>query len=168
MAAPAGILALDLSSSVGWAFGYAGARRPLCGVWLLAKGDLGRMLASFDNELDDAILLHRPSLIVAEAPLPPTAVSNATVWRQQLSLAGMAEAAAYRHDIEFREQACSTIRLEILGTGRFPNGNAKPAILAYCERKGWGVPDHNSGDACVTWEYACRHLPAARWRRAAA
>ena len=157
-----GVLTLDLSSRVGWAYGHPGDSKPLCGVWILAKGELGKLLASYENELEDAILLHRPGLIVTEAPLPPTAISNAVVWRQQLSLAGCTEAAAWRHDILFREQAASTIRRELLGTARFPGGNAKQCVEEYCAAKGWDVPDHNAGDACLTWEYTCRHMPAGR------
>lgn len=153
-----GILALDLSSRTGWAYGGKEDAAPLCGVWVLAPGELGKMLASFENELEDAIVFHKPSLIMVEAPLPPTAVSNANVWRQQLGLAALAEATAYRHDIRFREMAASTIRREILGTARFPNGNAKTAVLTHCQNRGWPVPDHNAADACVTWEYTHRQL----------
>ena len=156
-----GILALDLSERTGWAYGCVGDRQPLCGVWVL-EGDLGRRLASLENELEDAIVFHRPGLIMVEAPLPPTATSNASTWRQQLALAGVAEMAAYRHELRFREQAASTIRAQILGTCRFPNGDPKKAILLHCQAQGWSVPDHNAGDACVTWQWACRQVATGR------
>ena len=166
MSTAGGVLALDLSSRVGWAYGSVDASKPLCGVWVLARGDLGRTLASFENELEDAIALHRPGLIMVEAPLPPTATSNATTWRQQLGLAALAETTAYRNSIPFREQAASTIRRAVLGTARFPGGAAKQAIMAFCEGQGWRVPDDNAGDACVTWLYTVRELQSQR--RAAA
>jgi hypothetical protein len=162
MSRPGGILALDLSSSVGWAYGNPDDRVPLCGVWVLPTGDLGRLLASFENELEDAIIFHRPALIMCEAPLPPTHRSNASTWRHQLGLAALAESTAYRHDIRFREQACSTIRLSVLGTARFPNGDPKDAVLAYCRTMGWTVPDHNAGDACVVWQYTRCNMPTPR------
>ena len=155
-----GILTLDLSGVVGWAYGKPEDREPLCGAWELAKGDLGRILASFDNELEDSIVMHRPVLIMAEAPLPPTAISRADVWRQQLGLAALAQTAAYRHDIRFREQAASTVRTAILGTSRFPKGEAKDFVMAYCREQRWSVPDHNAGDACILWDYSRRNMRA--------
>ena len=95
-----GVFALDLSSATGWAYGSPGDAAPLNGVWLLAEGHNGRLFASFENELEDALLLHRPALVLAEAPLPPTTVSNAVVWRQQLGLAALAECAAFRHSTD--------------------------------------------------------------------
>jgi hypothetical protein len=154
-----GILALDLSSNVGWAYGEVGINNaPASGVWRLADGGLGRMLASFENELEDAILLHQPALILTEAPLDPTAASNHQVWRQQISLAGIAETAAWRHDILFREQSVSTIRTKVLGTCRFPKGQAKDAVMAYCQTMGWRVYDHNAADACVLWKFGTVNL----------
>lgn len=161
-AAAGGVFTLDLSSRTGWAYGPVGARTPLCGVWVLAEGDLGVTLASFDNELDDAIKLHRPRLLMVEAPLPPTATSHANTWRQQLGLAALAETAAYRHSVPYREVAASTVRAAIIGTARFPRGQAKPAILAYCQSQGWRVPDDNAGDACITWKFACREIEGRR------
>jgi Holliday junction resolvasome RuvABC endonuclease subunit len=158
---PGGILSLDLSSRTGWAYGGEDDPYPLCGVWIM-EGDTARILVGFENELEDALVFFKPRLIMAEAPLPPTALSNVNVWRQQLGLAAMAEAAAFRHDIRFAENAASTIRTEVLGTARFPKGQVKPAVLAYCDRRGWKVPDHNAADACIVWEYAHRHLYRAR------
>lgn len=160
-----GIFTLDLSTTVGWAYGHPGDERPMCGTWLLPTGDLGRMFASLENELDDALIFHRPRLILIEAPLPPTATSNATTWHHQIGEDACVRATAYRHSVEVRDQAVSTVRKEVLGTGRFPGGDAKAAVLAHCARRGWPVPDHNAADACVLWEFACRNVPA--WMRAA-
>jgi hypothetical protein len=168
---PGGVLALDLASRVGWAYGCPGDRQPLCGAWILPPsdaGDHGRKFAAMENELEDLLVIYRPVLILVEAPLPPTAVSNASTWAHQLGLSAIAASSAYRHDIRFRQQAASTIRLEILGTCRFPGGDPKDAIMDYCAGRGWTVPNHDAGDACITWLYGCHHLNDARaWRVAA-
>lgn len=164
-------MALDLSTRVGWAYGHPGDRRPLCGAWILPAtepNDHGRKFASLENELEDTLIMYRPVLIMVEAPLPPTTRSNAATWAHQLGLAAMVASSAYRHDIRFRQQACSSVRLEILGTCRFPGGDAKDVVMAYCASQDWAAPNHDAGDACVLWEYACRHLPPATARRAAA
>lgn len=154
---PGGILALDLCSTVGHAYGQIDDRGPISGTWRLASLGLGAMIASFENELEDMLVLHRPALIFVEAPLTPTAISNTTVWRQQLGLAGAAECASYRHSIRYAEQSASTVRSQILGTTRHPKGGTiKDVVLAYCRKQGWDPCDHNAGDACVLWEFARR------------
>ena len=150
-----GILALDLSSRTGWAYGRPGDARPLCGVWVLPRGGLGRMLASFENELDDAITVHRPRLLFVEAPLPPGRQSGMLAVRQQLGLAGAAESTAYRHGLRYREQAASTVRRAVLGTARFAPGTVKGLVLDHCRRLGWPAPDDNAADACLAWAFAC-------------
>jgi hypothetical protein len=160
---PGGILALDLSSVTGWAYGPVGADRPLCGRWLLPGSirERGIMFAALDNELDDAITLHQPVVVVSEAPLAPgRTVSTIEVWRQQLGLAGAVEQCCYRRSIRWREQAASTIRAAVLGTARV--GGTKQPMLDYCASRGWKVADDNVADACVTWEYAQRMVAARR------
>lgn len=163
MPAPGGILALDLSSIVGWAYGGVADNAPACGTWRLASGGLGPLVASFENALEDAIALHAPGLVFVEAPMSPTAISNAQTWRQQLGLAASAEASAWRHSVRYREQSATTVRSQILGTTRHPpGGTIKDVVMAWCRKQGWQPVDHNAGDACVLWEFARREQQKAR------
>lgn len=161
--APGGILALDLSGIVGHAYGPATTARvaPLCGAWTLPKhGGLGARMAAFENELIAAIALHDPRCIVMEAPLPPTGQASTMVAMQQFGLAAMTESAAYRASVPVYQIASSTVRKAIMGTGRFPTGEAKQHVLAWCLNQGWPVPDHNAADACIVWLYAARKIAA--------
>lgn len=154
---PGGILALDLSSIVGHAYGPATAGRvaPICGAWVLPKhGGLGAKMAAFENELIAAIAVHEPRCIVMEAPLPPTGQASTLVAMQQFGLAAMTESAAYRASVQVFQVASSTVRKAIMGTGRFKEGTAKQEVLQFCRNQGWPVPDHNAADACLVWRYA--------------
>lgn len=146
-----GTLALDVSLSVGWAFGLDTDAAPRCGVWLLpSSADLGKRYAALGNELADALALHQPRLVLMEAPL----VRQDNSARLLLGLAAHVESTCWRWGVECREAHSATIRKAVLGKGTFPAGTAKAAVLAYCEAQGWAVPSHDAADACVTWAYA--------------
>ena len=163
-ARPGGILALDLGARVGWAYGHPGDARPLCGAWELPQQrDLGCILAACDNELTDALALHRPALLFCEAPLTPSVVvSNQHAWESQLGLHAIARAAAYRHAVPYRRQSAYDIRLLILGRGRFPKGTVKMHVMRYCIDRNWNFAVHDTADACVAWAYACAVAAASR------
>lgn len=157
------ILTLDLSGVVGWAFGPISSDEvtPLCGAWVLPKvGGLGAKMAAFENELMMAIDFHQPTHIVMEAPLPAKGQASTMVALQQFGLAAMTECVGYRFDIQVQQVAASTVRKDVIGTGRFTTGTAKAAVMAYCQSQGWKVPDHNAADACITLKYAARKLAA--------
>ena len=151
-----GILALDLSTRCGWAYGARDADKPQFGTWILPTlgSGLGRVLAAFENQLLDAIAVHAPSLVIVEAPLPPSGQTATTTMELQLGLNGMAAASAYRHETDFKQAAASSVRLEVIGTGRFARGQAKAQVMAYCRSIGWDVPDDNAADAALLWRYS--------------
>lgn len=154
-AAQGGVLALDLSSCVGWAFGHVHAVAPTFGVWQLPYiGGEGARYVAFENELAEFMEVMRPSWIVLEAALSLQAlasVSTIRVVRQQLTLRGIAYAEAYRASVPISEIDSYSVRLAMLGTGRFAKETVKREVVGYCRRQGWMVPDHNAGDACLVW-----------------
>lgn len=163
MNSPSGILALDLAGRTGWAFGHLSDARPRCGVWVLPPpSDLGRTYACFENELLDALTIHNPALVVLEAALPAGGQGNALVAQQQIGLAAHAHSACYRREIKIVQYAASTMRKEVIGTGRFPAGEAKKRIGSWLSERGFTFPDHNSADAIVCWLYAKSLLTKSR------
>jgi Holliday junction resolvasome RuvABC endonuclease subunit len=157
-AAPGGIFALDLSRNCGWAYGRLGLP-PLNGTWVLPfVGGEGARYASFENELAAALEVYQPSHLVVEAPLPLPALNNADVAKQQMGLRAFAYSEAYRASIPVHEVDAYTVRKEVLGTGRFAKGQVKAAVVAWCRRQGFDVPDDNAGDACVLWTYFSKRL----------
>lgn len=154
------LLALDLSTQVGWAVGPIGGE-PICGTWVLPQiGGEGARFASFENVLADAIAVHEPSVMAVEAPLPLPAMNNREVAFQQLGLRAIALSEAYRASASVHESDTYTVRLAVLGTGRFPAGKVKDAVLAWAKREGIDVPDHNAADAACLWTFYSRRLLA--------
>lgn len=161
-----GVLALDLASTVGWAFGHVNDLDPLYGVWRLPHfgGEGGRYVA-FENELAAFIERHQPGHVILEAALSLQAlaqVSTIAVTRQQLSLRAIAYMEAYRASITITEIDSRSVRLAILGVGSFAKDTVKREVVQYCRRQGWMVPDHNAGDACLTWLWHVGRMRGAR------
>jgi Holliday junction resolvasome RuvABC endonuclease subunit len=96
-----------------------------------------------------------------EAPLPDVRQTSA---RLLLGLASHVESTCYRYNVQCREQAVQTIRLAVMGRGRFPTGTAKAHVMAWCNARGWAPEDDNAADAMVAWCFAIRELTAARKR----
>lgn len=162
MDSPGGVLCLDLSSNVGWAYAAIDAREPSFGVWRLPKiGGEGARFAAFENEMAAAMDRWSPSALVLEAPLPLAAlcgVSTLKVVAQQLTLRGIAYAEAWRASIPISEVSSDIVRLAMLGQSRFAKNTVKIEVVAYCRARGWKVPDHNAADACLVWAWHCTQL----------
>ena len=154
MSAQGGILALDLSTHVGVAWGARGDAAPRTVVWNLPSCglDIGRTFAAFENELLDAFTLHKPSLVVMEAPLPPQGQTHALTMRLQIGLAAITACNCYRWELPPpKEIPASTARAGVLGSARFPKGKIKETITAWVRGHGIRVADHNAADAVVLW-----------------
>jgi Holliday junction resolvasome RuvABC endonuclease subunit len=157
-----GVFALDLSSRTGWAFGHIEDDRPRSGVWVLpGLSDLGRTYAAFENMLLDAIDVHRPDVVVVEAAIAGgrSGGTNQSVTEQQIGLLAHARSACYRHDIRLVTKAASSMRKEVIGTGRFPEGQAKKMIMRWLHERGFSFSDDNAADATVAWLWAKQEWP---------
>jgi Holliday junction resolvasome RuvABC endonuclease subunit len=155
MTLPGGTLALDLASTVGWAYGGLRDANPAFGCWKLPPiGGEGARFAAFENTLAAAIEELQPSRMVCEAPMPLQAligVSTLKVVSQQLGLRAIAYSEAYRASIPISEVSSDMVRYAILGAARFAKGKVKIEVVNYCRSRGWKVPDHNAGDAVLVW-----------------
>lgn len=160
--AEGGVLALDLAGIVGWAYGHVHQRRPIFGRWPLPKvGGEGGRYATFENELAAAMERLHPSAMVIEAPLSFQALlghSDAATVQQQYTLRGIAYMWGYRDRCRVSEVSADLVRYEVLGQSRFPKGEVKGHVVRWCMRHGMNVPDHNAGDAVLTWEWHRRRV----------
>ena len=128
-----GILSLDLSLRVGWAYGR-GFDRPLHGVWALGK---------------TAIAVHSPDLIIMEAPLPPQAQTAAISARLQFGLAAICEMIASERGVRCEEEAAHVVRKLVFGRARVE----KETVVQWCREQGWQPADHNDADALALLRY---------------
>ena len=155
MSGAGGVLALDLASHTGWAYGVSGVR-PLSGVWHLPSITSGGATgAALIDRLTDVIQGMRPALIVCEAPLPPQAQTAMSTARLQFGLAFAVELVGHWFDVTVREEKADVVRMAMLGRSRFPKGTTKDAVMAWCREQGWQPPEHNAADACLLWAHAC-------------
>jgi len=158
-AIPGPTLALDLAGIVGWACGGLYDNRPQFGAWHLPFGQgEGARFCAFENRLAYFIEANSPDRIVVEKHLPAAAMNNDAAARQQLGLRAIAYSEAYRAATPISEIDVLTVRRDILGQGVFARDRVKQEVVMWCRRRGWSVPDHNAGDACVLWEWHRRRL----------
>jgi len=156
-----GVLFLDLSKHVGWAYGANPDVQPLWGVWRLPTGfELGRIFAAFENELLGALDTLQPRLVGMEAPLSANQQTDAFTAELQIGLAAIAECACYRWEKPLMRRSSGTIRSAVIGRARRTDAerqarlDVKKAIVEpWCVARGWTITDHNARDAAVGWAY---------------
>lgn len=146
------ILALDLSTHVGWAVGGDGKLAAQGTVHLPPPITWGETVCAFNDWLADAITVHSPIACWIEAPLPPGAQTHANTARLQLFLTGAAHTICWRRDVPTYEAHASSVRAAVIG-----NGRAKKAdVMAWCREQGHPFHDNNAADAIALWVYASR------------
>lgn len=147
------VLALDLSTKVGFAFG-CDFSPPRHGVWILPHetGGIGKRMSSFAASLEDAIAVMAPDLIVVEAPLPPQAQTAMASARIQFGLAAVAEMIAFEKGVPIEEAAAWEVRRLVFGKARVD----KSVVIAWCREQGLSPVDDNDSDALALLHY--RHL----------
>jgi Holliday junction resolvasome RuvABC endonuclease subunit len=159
------VLALDLSSTVGWCAGPKPGRDGSVrfGSWRLGK-TLAERFVGYENELLKAIIAHQPTLVLMEAPLPANRQASTHVARQQFGLAAVTEAVCYRQGVECREQRADDVRKAMLGRARFgASEETKRQVIRWCLARGWNVRDDHAADAAVLYAF-CTEVLAGRLR----
>jgi hypothetical protein len=164
---PGGVLALDLSQKTGFAYGAIDDPAPRFGRWILPnQGGEGGRYSALERAAGDAMQAWAPGHIVIEAPLSFQAllgVSTQKVMQQQYTLRGIIYMLAHQLALPIPTEIDSySVRMDVLGRGKFPPKQVKAAVVSYCHRRGWNVFDDNEGDACVTWVWLVDRL---RYRR---
>jgi hypothetical protein len=166
------ILALDLATTTGWAYGNSG-QRPRYGKWRLrppsappeeGAAQLGKHLRDF---LDKETFC--PELIVYEAPLNPQAQfatdengggrrMNFHSTSQPWMLVGSVVTTAGFYDVRTIASRANTVRKVFCGRGNFGSREAsKKAVLDQCHRMGFMHPhekNNDMADAISIWYWA--------------
>lgn len=161
------ILALDLSTNVGWALFAQPDRNPLMiGTYKVAKGesqdDYGTRTLDLEQWLESMITRYRPDVIAFESPFIPMAPQPQQTWpgpsvfddkkpfgttqhtlRLQISLANTIETTAKRRGIRCLEVASVSAKKELTGSGRSP----KDHMIVAAKDRGWDVRNNHEADA---------------------
>jgi Holliday junction resolvasome RuvABC endonuclease subunit len=172
VAAPGGILALDLAGDTGWAYGHVHDRTPDCGVIRLPRpAEYGERVAAIQNELERLCEDLQPQKVIIEAALPLAALAGHTTFdtvRQQFAFNGAAHAAAWRVYAAREEISADVVRTELLGRCRLTKREQdagrtmKDLVTDYCRQRGWKPPDHNAADALMIWAWHVGRLRGTR------
>jgi hypothetical protein len=149
-------LALDLASTSGWCGGVLGTRPRHGSVSLRGERPIERC-AALRQWLDDyEAVAGKVTHLVLEAAIVGQHNALATV---ELLWGLRTTALMWAYDGEIAPHmvqsfASSTVRAHMLGTSRFPKGEAKNAVMEWCRRKGFDTASHDAADAILTWHYA--------------
>lgn len=169
------ILALDVSTSCGWAAGCPGDAIPEWGVWELPgpAETFGRRFNAFENAILDAFDRHQPTVVYVERPIPQV-TNNVITAELTYGLHAILALHCHRHELRLERPSVQMIRSKVMGRSsltpieKAANMKVKPTIVApWIISMGWGEITHpDARDATAVWAFACG-LRAPRLRRAA-
>lgn len=140
---------LDLAVSTGYAIGGFG-RRPRFGSIRLSGVSTAERMAALRAFLEEQDEFEGLTAVVLEAAIVGDHRSMAAA-EILTSLQAMAELVAYDLSIPVFRVASATARKQVLGTGRFPKGEAKAHVLAWARREGFDTASLDAADALCLW-----------------
>jgi hypothetical protein len=153
------IMALDLASVSGWAFGEPGGT-PVHGSVRFARAGSSHeaIFARAYEWTHNKITYCAPTTIVWEAPLATSfskGSTNSNTTTLLYGLPAVVGAAAYLRGIyDIRKADTKSVRLHFLGKNP-KRAQAKRLTVMQCRAMGWEVSDDNEADALATWHYMC-------------
>lgn len=154
------VLALDIASTTGWAYGAPGSV-PKCGSHRIAVRGTSRaaMYRHYRTWLDFLCSAHPPKLIVYESPAVPMIMHGKTNIDTIRLLTGFAEhLEEWAYDkFELREATVAQVRAHFIGSN-MKSALATPKVIARCEELGWKVENDDEADAAALWDYQCGFL----------
>ncbi|MDQ0510928.1 hypothetical protein [Ancylobacter amanitiformis] len=157
--APPRILALDIASQTGWAYGVPG-EVPRAGTIRFASpgsscGAVGRGMMRW---FADFMKLCPVDALYFEAPFDPRKMgmrTNMNTSRILLGLVFLIETLAQAKGIgEIRETDISDVRKHFVGSNP-PGEKGKLAVQQRCRHLGWRFDSEDAADSLAVWSYAC-------------
>jgi hypothetical protein len=150
------VLALDLATTFGWCAGAFG-QRPRQGAVLLRGDRMVDRCAALRDWLDDyEAVSGKVTALVLEAAI---LTQRDTVDLVELLFGLRTTALLWAYDGELPPHAVvsygsGSVRGHMLGSARFPKGEAKAAVVGWCRDRGFETATHDAADAVLTWHYA--------------
>lgn len=160
------ILALDLASQTGWAYGRPGSEPQHGTIRFASVGATHEAIfcAALDwaydkcEDIEDEGIDANTVIIVWESPLQTSFKLGRTTNNTTTVLYGLPAvigAVAYSRGIyDIRKADTRDVRMHFLGCSP-KRVKAKPMVKAQCRAMGWKVSDDNEADALATWHYMC-------------
>jgi Holliday junction resolvasome RuvABC endonuclease subunit len=158
-----GLLALDLGSTIGWAYGPLDWPQPLSGyITTPVLGGQAPRFQVLDSELCDMIEKWQPTKLAVESPLHVMAHDSTAAAALLYGMRAIVLLRAYGYEIPLSSISADLVRQDLMGFCRIPGGKRgaiKDAVLAWCRhRKHWQISNHNAADAALIWAWHQRQL----------
>jgi len=156
------VLALDLATTTGWAFGAPGSN-PLCGHIRFAKPGSPRALVyrALRTWLEERwnVRDEQPDAIVYEAPMQAMLMHGKTNIATLRLLGGLTEhLEEWALDrVPLYEATVSSVRIHFLGRN-YESKLAKRLTFERCKMLGWDVATTDESDAAALWDFQCGWL----------
>jgi Holliday junction resolvasome RuvABC endonuclease subunit len=155
------LLALDLSTHVGWAFFAHSRAKPTCNTWHAPersrekRDDFGPMFVAFEKWLALMVIDNRPHVLAFEAPiLPRTRIfQKQRAIRMSYGFACMTEKVAAVARLRCVECHPSTVKVALAGNGKA----SKKQMVAAAVRRDFIVATEHEADACGVALVAFEH-----------
>lgn len=151
--AAANVLALDLASTTGFAFGPFGGRPRHGAISLVGQAHVQRCAALRQWIEDQEAIGGAFSAVMVEAAIVG-GFSSQEAARLTIALHSTLELWCFDAGIAFVPVAASTARKAVIGRGSFPKGAAKPAVIQWCREKGYDPRTDDAADALLLWHAA--------------
>ena len=153
------ILALDLATATGWAYGAPGSV-PRSGTIRFASpgATCGEVGCGLMRWLSDFLAVCLVSKVYFEAPFDPRHMGNKTNFNTTRILVGipflletLLDAKGIMH---VREVTVGDVRKHFLGKDR-RGDEGKTQVQAKCRTLGWDFDSADAADALAVWSFAC-------------
>lgn len=158
------LLALDISTAIGWALFRDARARPKLGTWRAPPampGVYGKRYRAAHEWLGEICAVHAPAVLAFEAPVFPRFTEAHTTTEQTLrlliGLAAMAELVAEERSLRCIEVHWKTAKIALAGFA----GAVKRDMISAAVKAGYRVADEHQADACAVGLAAFNHLARA-------
>lgn len=151
------LLALDLATRLGFAYGDSARGNPVAGWHQLPRtgDDIGAYAAAYHDWLRGMVAEAQPEMITFEEPIPTQA--GRTTQTTAIKLTGLCwhtEFFAKMKNIRCTQVHGNTWKKALTGSGKANKRMNPYPVLTACRQRGWDVTDDNAADACGVWYYA--------------
>jgi crossover junction endodeoxyribonuclease RuvC len=146
------VVALDLATRTGWAYGLAHLNRPVFGTCkIIAPPDEpGAFYVHFSRWLAEFLTEVNARVVIYESPVLPRLTRIETL-RRLYWMGGQTEMICASREADCYEAAPSTVKKFWTGSG----AAKKADMMASARARGYCVTDDNQADALALWHYYC-------------
>jgi Holliday junction resolvasome RuvABC endonuclease subunit len=155
------VLALDISTNVGWAIFNSRLSKPRLDTWrapMAMVGHYGRRLSMFEEWLRGKVSLLQPELVAFESPIfvkwSSDLATNEHTIRLLGAMAGIAELVCWRASVRCIEVHSQTAKKCLAGNSRAK----KDQMIAAAVKAGFDVANDHEADACAVALAAYNHV----------